>query len=341
MWGERVNELQLQTGPYRTTFIGTEIVRESTKDEWQVYGEILRRVDEAKQWAIGDWLVDGKRHYGDGLYQKAAGILGQDYNVMARYARLSAQFEFSLRKLNLSWAHHNEVISLKPIKENDKGKLQLSEETDYEKIQEFLQKAEAEKLSVRDLREVVGRYKNQQTEKIRFANEPEKYSIIYADPPWEYEYVEIQVIAIENHYPTMSEQELIEYPVKNKRAKNCVIYMWTTAPKLDVAMRVLKAWGFDYKTCLVWDKVKHNMGFYNSVRHELLLIGGYGQAAPDDKGFANSTDSVYVEERTEHSVKPEYYYSMIEHLHSGKTKRLELFKRGKHRNGWDVQGDEA
>ena len=52
-----MNELQLQTGAYKTTFIGTEVLRESTVDEWRTYGEILRRVDEAKQWAIGDCCI--------------------------------------------------------------------------------------------------------------------------------------------------------------------------------------------------------------------------------------------------------------------------------------------
>lgn len=66
------NELQLNTGPYKTTFMGIEFVRQSTKKEWENYGEILKRVDEAKQWAIGDWLCDGKRHYNDKLYEESS-----------------------------------------------------------------------------------------------------------------------------------------------------------------------------------------------------------------------------------------------------------------------------
>lgn len=172
------NELQLQTGPYRTTFIGTEIVRESTKDEWEVYGEMLRRVDEAKQWAIGDWLVDGKRHYGDGLYEEAARILDVSEGDLRNMKSLASRFELSARTDNLSWRHHYEVASLKTIAENDKGKLSLSKETDYEKIQEFLSVAESKKLSVRDLRDSVSIYKRRQQEEIRLANEPQKYSLI-------------------------------------------------------------------------------------------------------------------------------------------------------------------
>ena len=54
-------ELILKTKCYLTTQVGTQVIRKSTQAEWDTYGEILRRVDEAKQWAIGDWLVDGKQ----------------------------------------------------------------------------------------------------------------------------------------------------------------------------------------------------------------------------------------------------------------------------------------
>ena len=109
------NELQLQVGPYRTTFVGTEIIRKSTKKEWENYGEILRRVDEAKQWAIGDWLSDGKSHYGDGLYKKAAEILGIEEQSLRRSAMLANQFELLHRCNNLSWTHYLQVSSIKTI----------------------------------------------------------------------------------------------------------------------------------------------------------------------------------------------------------------------------------
>lgn len=213
------NELDLKTGPYLTTYIGLEINRESTSDEWKQYGEILRRVDEAKQWAIGDWLVDGKSHYGDGVYDQASEKLWFEYNVLARYLRISALFEISLRKLNLTWAHHNEVSSIKQTeKEYNKegaptGKLEVSKEPDMEQIQALLSKAEKEKWSVRDLREAVRKYKEEQQELIRLANEPEKSTIIYADPPWQYtsgdqHSGEEQETVIGSHYPSMSISEI-------------------------------------------------------------------------------------------------------------------------------------
>ena len=80
-----MNELILKTKCYLTTRVGTQVTRKSTKTEWETYGEILRRVDEAKQWAIGDWLVDGKRHYGDGLYKQAAEITGLDEGQLRKF----------------------------------------------------------------------------------------------------------------------------------------------------------------------------------------------------------------------------------------------------------------
>ena len=168
-----------------------------------------------------------------------------------------------------------------------------------------------------------------------------KYQIIYADPPWKYDRDEGYFgQSVENHYGTMTKEQLCLLPIKTLVDKDCVLYMWTTAPKLNWVFDILKSWGFQYKTCLIWDKVKHNMGFYSSVRHEILIIGGRGQSAPTDKSYANKTDSVYVEERTTHSRKPKYYYEMIERMHPLKTNRLELFAREK-TEGWDVWGNEV
>jgi hypothetical protein len=90
------------------------------RKEWRCYGEILRRVDEAKQWAIGDWLVDGKRHYGDGLYKEASGILEVEQQTLRRQKALSELLPMLLRSNKLSWWHHMEVSSLKLIKEDKK-----------------------------------------------------------------------------------------------------------------------------------------------------------------------------------------------------------------------------
>lgn len=332
------NELQLRVGPYRTTFVGTEITRASTPDEWQSYGEILRRVDEAKQWAIGDWLVDGKTHYGDGLYKRAEGILEYDRASLKNLKSIAVSFEMSLRNDKLSWNHHKEVSSIKKTHRPEVGKWKVSDEPDTEKIQEFLKKAETQGWSVRTLRTEVGAYKQQQQRQIELRNEPEKYKIIYADPPWKYgdELIEGYGAAT-HHYPTMSIKELCDLPVKERATENSVLFLWVTSPLLKECFPVICAWGFEYKTAFIWDKIKHNYGHYNSVRHELLLICTRGSCLPQNNELIDSV--VSIERNDNHSEKPKEFRELINKMYP-QGKRIELFARTKP-DGWDVWGDEA
>ncbi len=86
-----------------------------------------------------------------------------------------------------------------------------------------------------------------------------KYQIIYADPPWKYDFSKDNKDKIENHYPTMSLNEIKELAVPS--AENSACYLWATAPKLIEALGVLDAWGFTYKTNMVWDKDWIGMGY--------------------------------------------------------------------------------
>lgn len=330
-----MNELQLQVGAYRTTFTGTELLRPSTKEEWKKYGEILRYVDEAKQWAIGDWLVDGKRHYGDGLYQEASKILGLDENQLRHYKSLSDTLELCLRKHDLSWSHHKEVSSIKKIVTNKNGKLELSSEPDMEAIARLLEKAEQENLSVRELRELVATYKRRQQEEIRLANEPEKYSVILADPAWEYEFSRSDNRQIENQYLPTSLEDMKR--LKLPAAENCVLFMWGTNPKLREAIELIKAWGFEYKTSACWVKDQIGMGYYFRQKHELLLVATKGNLQLPDEN--KRPESVFHAPRTEHSEKPDIAYEIIEKMYPD-FKKLEMFAR-KEREGWDSWGDQV
>jgi len=337
------NELQLQTGAYKTTFVGTEILRESTPQEWEKYGTILKMVDEAKQWAIGDWLCDGKRHYGDGLYKKASLILGIDERTLEGLKQIADRFQITLRNVNLLWSHHKEVASLKQIDRSDDKDWKLSKEKDVEKIQELLKKAERESLSVRALRDVVQEHKANQSREIALANEPDKYRIFYADPPWKYgneqhgEFGVEQETVLESHYPTMTIKELSDLPINKITATDAVLFLWVTSPFLELCFPMITAWGFKYKTSMVWDKVKHNVGNYVSVRHEFLLICTRGACTPDN---VKLFDSVQTIERTEHSRKPEEFREIIDTIYTH-GKRIELFRRGDAPAGWDTWGNEA
>jgi N6-adenosine-specific RNA methylase IME4 len=78
------------------------------------------------------------------------------------------------------------------------------------------------------------------------------YSVILADPPWRYDFAAAKNRTVEQHYPTMTLETI--KAMKIPAEDNAVLYLWATAPKLLEALEVLKAWGFSYKTQMVWDK---------------------------------------------------------------------------------------
>lgn len=106
-----------------------------------------------KQWAIGDWLVDGKSHYGDGLYERASVILDLEIRSLQEIKQITDKFEITERSVLVSFNHYKQVSSLKTLDKDKKGKLYRTTIHDMDKAQELLSKSEKEKLSVRNLRE--------------------------------------------------------------------------------------------------------------------------------------------------------------------------------------------
>jgi N6-adenosine-specific RNA methylase IME4/ParB-like chromosome segregation protein Spo0J len=165
-----------------------------------------------------------------------------------------------------------------------------------------------------------------------------KYRVIYADPPWKYGNSGLDEYGhAERHYRTMDVEEICALAVKEHAEDNAVLFLWVTSPMLEVAFPIIRAWGFEYKTSFVWDKVRKNYGYYNGVAHEFLLVCTRGSCTPDVKTLF---DSVVTEERSDvHSEKPETFRRIIETLYPV-GHRLELFAR-KASPGWDVWGNEA
>jgi N6-adenosine-specific RNA methylase IME4 len=165
----------------------------------------------------------------------------------------------------------------------------------------------------------------------------DKYRVIYADPPWSYGNTQPDYHGVQDdHYPIMKLSEICAMPIRELVEDDAVLFLWVTSPILEESFQVIKAWGFEYKSSFIWDKIKHNMGHYNSVRHEILLICTRGSCTPDNRKLF---DSVYQEERTEHSRKPEYFRDVIDTIYPH-GKRIELFARSKHGN-WDNYGNES
>ena len=170
----------------------------------------------------------------------------------------------------------------------------------------------------------------------------DKYRIIYADPPWSYndkcDDGSVQSGGAELHYPSMSVADISNMGIPAITQDNAVLFLWATSPLLPDALKVASAWGFTYKASFVWDKVKHNMGHYNSVRHEFLLICTKGSCTPDN---VKLFDSVQVIEKTKnHSEKPEEFRVIIDTIYPHGS-RIELFRRGNAPEGWKVWGNES
>jgi len=206
-------------------------------------------------------------------------------------------------------------------------------------------KAESE-LTTTSMMKVANETKKQQRadelKEVVIEKTDKKYRVFYVDPPWKYNEVNhqtegnFQSKTLGDHYPSLSIPELCELPIKDLAEDNAIMFFWVTSPLLEECFPVIKAWGFKYKTSMVWDKVKHNVGNYVSVRHEFLLICTKGSCTPDIKKL---DDSVYSEERTEHSKKPEYFRTLIDRIYPVGN-RIELFAREK-ASGWDKWGNEV
>jgi N6-adenosine-specific RNA methylase IME4/ParB-like chromosome segregation protein Spo0J len=164
-----------------------------------------------------------------------------------------------------------------------------------------------------------------------------KYRVIYADPPWSYGNTQPDYHTEQrDHYPVMPLSDICAIPVREWAEDDAVLFIWVTSPILEESFQVIRAWGFKYKASFVWDKVHHNMGHYNSVRHEFLLVCVRGSCQPDVRKLFDSVQSI---ERTEHSKKPAEFYDIIETIYTNGD-RLEMFARNP-RDGWKGYGHQA
>lgn len=167
----------------------------------------------------------------------------------------------------------------------------------------------------------------------------ERYPVIYADPPWQYdEGSATPNRQIENQYPTMSLEEIAALKVHELATPDAILYLWCPAPKLEEAFVVIGAWGFTYRTGMVWDKETIGPGYWARIQHEHLLIATRGEMptpAPEVR-----PPSVLRCSRGEHSEKPQLFADVIQRAFPD-LPRIELFARGAARPGWAVFGNQA
>lgn len=173
------------------------------------------------------------------------------------------------------------------------------------------------------------------------------FATILADPPWQFEN-RTGKMAPEHkrlaRYPTLTLEEIKAIPVKDVLAESAHLYLWVPNALLAEGLEVMKAWGFVYKTNLVWYKVRKDggpdrrgVGFYFRNVTELILFGVKGKNARTLKP-GRTQENIIVKQKREHSRKPDEQYELIESCSPGPY--LELFARGS-RPKWTCWGNQA
>lgn len=180
-----------------------------------------------------------------------------------------------------------------------------------------------------------------------FALHGQKFGTILADPPWRFENRTGKVAPEHrrlSRYETLSVREISDIPVSQHVNEVAHCYLWVPNALLPCGLRVLESWGFEYKTNLIWHKVRKDggsdgrgVGFYFRNVTELILFGVRGKGARTLQPGRRQVNLIATRKR-EHSRKPDEQYEVIESCSWGPY--LELFGRGS-RDGWTVWGHQA
>lgn len=170
-----------------------------------------------------------------------------------------------------------------------------------------------------------------------------KYQIIYADPPWVYkDKSKSHGGGAESHYICTPTEELgkLQIPAEN----DSVLLMWCTYPQLEEGLKLMKLWGFKFKTvAFTWVKTNKDgsiymgMGRHTRANAEICLLGVRGNGVPRKNAAIYNTQ---IHPRGRHSAKPDKFADDIVSLYGIDTTRLEMFAREK-RSDWDVWGNEV
>lgn len=174
-----------------------------------------------------------------------------------------------------------------------------------------------------------------------------KFATILADPPWQFQN-RTGKMAPEHkrlaRYSTLSLEEIKKIPVKDVAADTCHLYLWVPNALLAEGLEVMKAWGFVYKSNLIWYKVRKDggpdrrgVGFYFRNVTEIILFGVKGKNARTLKP-GRTQENIIVKSKREHSRKPDEQYQLIEACSN--MPYLEMFARGARPN-WTCWGNQA
>jgi len=318
--------------PGKITSTGWVLPKKMTERQWVDAGLCLQRIEGAVQWWLGDWWTYGEHAYGarKALFEEGEPLEDMEFQTVRVYGYVAHNVDLDQRCANLSWTHHRHVADLSPAEQ-------------CKWLARAVKGEHGKAWSSNELKSAIAREAAlARTEQVEFnANALGKFIVLYADPPWRYENPPMggSNRSIENHYPTMDLEEICALPIAEIAHENSVLFMWATSPKLAECMTVLAAWGFNYRTDMVWVKDKIGMGYHVREKHESLLIAKRGELPPPATDAR--PDSVVEAPRLEHSAKPPVFYDIIDRMYPN-VRKIELFGRNcGERKMWDYWGNQA
>lgn len=309
-------------GHYTLTATGLTVKGKPSFEAHQGVGDFIQNAHKSSGFWLADWLRYGESRtdWQDRLDQVVESTGMSEKTV--KNIRSVGRIEASRRRDDVPFALHETVSGLPP-----------------EEQSEWLAKAAEHGWDRRELRLEIRASRRRRIIEGQ-AVLTGVYRVVMADPPWRYDDRPPSGSGAQQHYNGMTIEQLCKLPVMAHTYANAVLFMWATAPLLLAnpgPREVLEAWGFTYKTNIVWDKVLSAGGHYVAGKHEHLIIATRGSCTPDHP--VPSPDSVQTIRRDgEHSAKPEEFRKLIEQLYDGP--RLELFARER-AEGWDSFGDDA
>jgi N6-adenosine-specific RNA methylase IME4 len=299
-----------------------------TKQGWLAAASFAQAAERAAPYWVGDlmcWLEETSG-WGDDTVESLMSELGLARQTLYNAKSLASKLGPKAREAAPSFSHARAVAALPPKK-------QL----------EVLERARDEELTASQTAKIAQRVMRPRVVEGQAALKG-KYRVILADPPWKYDndraMPDGSLTPAASSYAGLTLAELQKLPIEAHALKNAVLFCWTTNAHLDIALQLVPAWGFEYKTNYVWDKVQGRPGPYGYMIHELLLVCTRGSCTPDVPILQHDHASIFRERRSgEHSEKPAAARKLITSLYP-EGPYLELFARERVR-GWASFGNDA
>jgi hypothetical protein len=236
---------------------------DSLPDSERQVRELLRLKDHVRAAEVwqqvlkdADGLVYGNRAYEQTDYDKAMSETGLERKTLQQAKYVAGKVESSMRIEDLTWNHH---LLVAPFEAPDQKRL--------------LKMAVKGKWSVADLRAHIQAKRRGDAFDAAANLPPGQYAVALADPPWAYDFAETDCRHLDRQYSTLGVEaigSLVDSSgrvVQSLFAEDAVLFCWTTSPKLKEGIATVEAWGFAYKTCMVWVKDRIGMGYYARQRH--------------------------------------------------------------------------